>query len=564
MLSLVQERVVGGAPSSLAELRFAKKMAASLLETAIALSSFEAWGGVGTQPDTLFFNRLGGEDLWNLPEGALIIVPSRQALNPTVVGAVELLPDPLSHETITHCGGYVFERSFADRVGRTIFFKLTAIFTSVNPVPLSFDPEPEALARGLTWRLEVPVGFVGKVFSGGEDFLDWLAQMGRLPRVPQVAPVPLLPLPTAGGSVGLPTTSVATTGGKLGFVNFTDTDGRIWRASAWKDFQADYKASINWIRSSDWERYKFIAGEFVVKTDCEGWTKKLLSYEHVSPCPAWADTICHLSIVKKLNIFGREDLFFSGDISRTDYSQLSWEQFVPKGHVYDRDQSFNSLMLACEGFRIASLFYYGKAWNSVAMGFKSRLESGDLREFLPEYVNYLAHQGLVFFYSVMQTLTTQADYIFSSELDPPVIFDRCMDRVVNLDRFSDITFWRRYEDQWKKDISFSITASKRKTGEPEGRAAKKVTMVAAKSYVKLGVKEFVCWRTVEALLNLPPLNMTTSKLKASCPGKPTCRGFHADIQGIPNRVDFLANVKASKALEPADKIVVEKAMAVWY
>jgi hypothetical protein len=65
----------------------------------------------------------------------LILVPARQALNPTVLGAVELLPDPMTHETITQCGGYVFEKSFSDKVGRTIFFKLTAIFTSVNPVP---------------------------------------------------------------------------------------------------------------------------------------------------------------------------------------------------------------------------------------------------------------------------------------------------------------------------------------------------------------------------------------------------------------------------------------------
>jgi len=563
MLSLVKERIVGGAPSSLAELRFAKKMAASLLETAISLSNFEAWGGVGVQPDTLFLNRLGGEDLLNLSEGALIIVPARQALNPTVVGAVELLPDPVSHESIMQCGGYVFERSFVDRVGRTIFFKLTATFSAAIPVTLSYDPVPEALAQGLTWRLEVPVGFVGKVFSGGEDFLDWLALMGHLPKIPQVVPGPLPPLPPAGGSVGLPTSAVSTTGGKLGYISFTDTDGRIWRASAWKDWRADYKSSVNWVRSSDWERYKFIAGEFVVKTDVEGWIKKLLSYEHVSPCPAWADTICHLSIVKKLNIFGKEDLFFSGDISRNDYSQLSWEQFVPKGHVYERDQSFNSLMLACDGFRIASLFYYGKAWNLVAMGFKRRLESGDLREFLPEYVNYLAHQGLVFFYSVMQTLEVQADYLFITEADPPLIFDRCMDKMVTLARFSDITFWRRYEEQWKKDISFSITSSKRKA-EPDAKVVKKITTVATKTYVKLGVKEWVCWRNVEELLNISPLKMTAVRLKASCPGKPTCKGFHADIQGIPNKVDFLANVKASKALEPADKIAVEKAMSAWY
>jgi hypothetical protein len=267
--------------------------------------------------------------------------------------------------------------------------------------------------------------------------------------------------------------------------------------------------------------------------------------------------------VKKLNIFGKEDLFFSGDISRNDYSQLSWEQFVPKGHVYERDQSFNSLMLACDGFRIASLFYYGKAWNLVAMGFKRRLESGDLREFLPEYVNYLAHQGLVFFYSVMQTLEVQADYLFTTEADPPLIFDRCMDKMVTLARFSDITFWRRYEEQWKKDISFSITSSKRKA-EPDAKAVKKITTVATKTYVKLGAKEWVCWRNVEELLNISPLKMTAVRLKASCPGKPTCKGFHADIQGIPNKVDFLANVKASKALEPADKIVVERAMSAWY
>jgi len=564
MLSMVKERVFGGAASSLAELRFAKKMAASLLETSISLANFEVWAGVGIQPDTLFLNRLGGDDLLNLPEGALILVPARQALNPTVLGAVELLPDPMTHETITQCGGYVFEKSVSDRTGRTIFFKLTATFSSANPVPLVYDPEPEASVQGVTWRLEVPVGFVGKVFSGGADFIDWLALMGVLPRIPQAAPVPLQPLPAAGGVVGMPTTTVATTGGKLGFVNFTDTDGRIWRASTWKDFQADYKSSINWIRSSDWERYKNISGEYVVKTDAESWKKKLFSFEHVSPCPEWADTICHLSTVKKLNIFGKEDLFFSGDISRTDYSQLSWEQFVPKGHIYDRVSSFNSLMLACDGFRIASLFYYGKAWNQVAARFKIRLESGDLREFLPEYVNYLAHSGLVYFYSVMQSLTVQPDFVFTSELDPPMFFDRCLDKIVNLARFSDVAFWRRYEDQWKKDLSFNIASSKRKIGEPEVGATKKATTGTTKTYVKLGLKELVCWRTVEALLNLSPLKMAHINGRAPCLGKPACRGFHADIQGIPNKVDFLANVKASKALDPADKIVVEKAMSAWY
>jgi hypothetical protein len=53
-------------------------MAASLLQTSISLSNFEVWVGVGIQPDTLFLNRLGGEELLNLPEGSLILVPARQ------------------------------------------------------------------------------------------------------------------------------------------------------------------------------------------------------------------------------------------------------------------------------------------------------------------------------------------------------------------------------------------------------------------------------------------------------------------------------------------------------
>ena len=559
MLHLVQGRVVGGEMSSLAELRFAKRLASSCLDTTLALTNFEVWNGQGQPPDTLFLSVLGGEDILSLPEGALVFIPSRQAQVPSVAGAVELISDPLTLDNIVLCGGYVFERSVLDLGRRTLFLKLIATFTSANRDPLEFDPEPEALIQGLTWRLEIPMGFPGKVFSGGMDMITWLAILGRLPPIPVV---PMLPLQPNGG-VGLvaPTPTGATNGGKLGYVNYTDIDGRHWRGSAWKDFQADHKSSINWIRSADRERYKMIAGEFVVKTDAANWTKKLMSYEHVSPCPLWADTICHLSTAKKLNIFGKEDLFFAGEAARDDYSQISWEQFTPKGHVFDRDNSFNSLMLACDGFRIASLFYYGRAWNNVAVRFKIRLESGDLKEFLPEYVNYLAHQGLVYFYSVMTTLTIQDEFVFASEADPAEIFDRCMDKVCYVERFSDMTFWRRYEDQWKKGISYNISGQKRR-GEVEVIDSKK--KVVMKSFVALGEKEQVCWRTIEKLFNISPLKMSASKFKGACSGKPKCKSFHPDVQGIPFREDFLANIKYCKILSADDKTIVEKAMSVWY
>jgi hypothetical protein len=219
-------------------------------------------------------------------------------------------------------------------------------------------------------------------------------------------------------------------------------------------------------------------------------------------------------------------------------------------------------MLACDGFRIASsLFYYGRAWNNVAVRFKIRLESGDLKEFLPEYVNYLAHQGLVYFYSVMTTLTIQDEFVFASEADPAEIFDRCMDKVCYVERFSDMTFWKRYEDQWKKGISVNISGQKRR-GEVDVIDSKK--KVVMKSFVALGEKEQVCWRTIEKLFNISPLKMTASKFKGACSGKSKCKSFHPDVQGIPFREDFLANIKYCKILSADDKTIVEQAMSVWY
>jgi hypothetical protein len=306
-----------------------------------------------------------------------------------------------------------------------------------------------------------------------------------------------------------------------------------------------------------------------VKTDSVSWLKKLMSFEHISPCPPWADTICYLSSVKKLNIFGKEDLFFSGEVSREDFSQISWEQFTPKGHAYDRETSFNSLMLACDGFRIASLFYYGKAWNTVAMRFKSRIESGDLKTYLPEYVNYLAHQGLVYFYSVMTNLTVQVDYVFNTDADPALIFDQCMDKVVSLERLGDITFWRRYDDQWKKEITFSIQPKKRTIdtetlGKKDvGDGAKKIKD-SSKSFVHLGDREAVCWRNMEQALGIVPLKMSTAKFRNPCPGKPKCKGFHPETSGIPYKQELLENLKLCKILSADDKVVVEKAMKAWY
>ena len=579
MLTVIQQRVNGASTSSMAEFRLAKKMAAVLLETTVSLKDFQDFeeaAGVAA-PDTLFLKTLRGNELLSLHSGSLVIVPSRQALAPTVAGAIEVFPDPLTFLSLDHCGGYVFEIVNTEQLSRIAFLKLVATFTASNPLPELYDPEPEIVIQGLMWRLEFPIGYEGKVFSGGTELDTWLAQVGRLPLIP---PPICLTIPTilpgvvgavgVGGIGNVPAAVTGTQhGGKLGYVNFTDIDGRLWRASTWKDYNTEYKSAVNWIRSADRERYKIIAGEYVVKTDSVSWLKKLMSFEHISPCPSWAETICYLSSVKKLNIYGKEDLFFSGEVSREDFSQISWEQFSPKGHVYDRESSFNSLMLACDGFRIASLFYYGKAWNTVAMKFKSRIESGDLKTYLPEYVNYLAHQGLVHFYSVMTNLTVQVEYVFTSDSDPAEIFDRCIDKVVSLDRLADLTFWRRYEDQWKKEISFSIVSKKRLSdGEilgmkKDGGDAKRIKE-SSKSFVHLGDKEFVCWRNIEQALGIAPLKMTALKFRGQCSGKPKCKDFHPDTSGIPFKQEFLENVKLCKILTADDKVSLEKAIKVWY
>jgi hypothetical protein len=169
----------------------------------------------------------------------------------------------------------------------------------------------------------------------------------------------------------------------------------------------------------------------------------------------------------------------------------------------------------------------------------------------------------------MTNLTVQDEFVFTLDSDPAEIFDRCMDRVVSLERLSDITFWRRYDDQWKKEISFSILPKKRlmdleTSGRKDGGDTKKIKD-SSKSFVHLGDHENVCWRNMEQELGIAPLTMSAPKFKGPCKGKPKCKAFHPESSGIPFKQELLNNLKFCKVLSAGDKVIVEnKAMKIWY
>ena len=345
----------GGASATLLEFALVKRSLGPLLRTLRSLPAFQE--NLDAPPHLLFSNLKDATQLLDMKLQAVMILPALVALVPEVVGELEYLPDAmLAPNHIRSCGAFLFELAARDLDRRVVSLRLVAIVSSEEPHERMFEPDPALVESGLLWKLTVPQEGHGKFFSGGEDLETWLEMLGREERAGEVPGVE--PRAVVGGATAASVPPV----GKLGYVVNVGTDGRAWRSTSWEKYISDMRESINLIRCADWTRYKSIAGEFVVRVEAAEWVAKLASYEFIAPCPGWADTVGHLPSLRCLNVFGKEEMLFAGKVSRTDYSLISWEQFVPRGHIYDRKLTFNSLLLACDGFRVACLFYFGRAW----------------------------------------------------------------------------------------------------------------------------------------------------------------------------------------------------------
>jgi hypothetical protein len=580
-LYLVKQQpvVVGGLAASFNDFARSKRLADGLKETIQMLNNYSV--SVGNPPldglaGELYGKPIDAKLLAGFGIGRIFVIPARQSLSPSTLGAIEMCPEVASSVGIVNCGSYICELVHFDNSSAAATLKVVATCDAIHPVPQNYEPEPEVLDKGLFWKLSLSGGFEGKLFVGGPDLVTWLESLGRSP-VPIVAPTPGN-LPTAGvapaagasGGAGMPAPLVPPLPGKLGYTTNLDSDGRLWRSSSWERYQTDYASRVNLIRSAGRERYKFIAGEFVVKVDHDVWTNKLMAYEHVSPCPEWANTIGYLPAVKVLNIFGKEELFFSGECSRIDYSLISWEQFIPKGTLFDRKGSFNSLSIALEGFRVSCVFYYGRAWENVGRVFKMRMESGDLVPYLPEYVNYLAHAALLHYFSVVTTSTEQPDFTFESDAAGPRNFDKCLEDGVTRARLEDANYWTRYTAILKDEIRYGIhPGGKRKvedSGKSEGKGtqAKRPGLItpAVKPFV-LGQKEFVCWAALAEKWSLK-LDRTAPKWQKPCLGKPKCKNVHIDFNRLPSKEGFLDNLHYCRTLTSKDISVLNREVLALY
>ena len=571
-----QPVVVGGLAASFNDFARSKRLADGLKETIQILKNYSLT--VGNPPldglaGELYGNPVDAKLLAGFGIGRIFVIPARRSLNPSTLGAIEMCPEVASSVGIVSCGGYICELVHFDNLSAAATLKLVATFDAIHPVPQSYEPEPEALDKGLFWKLSLSGGFEGKLFVGGPDLVTWLESLGLSP-VPIVAPTPVnLPaggMPTAAVGAVTPASLVPILPGKVGYTSNLDSDGRLWRSSSWERFQTDYVGRVNLIRSAGRERYKFIAGEFVVKVDHVVWTNKLIAYEHVSPCPEWANTIGYLSAVKVLNIFGKEELFFSGECSRVDYSLISWEQFIPKGTVFDRKGSFNSLSIALEGFRAACVFYYGRAWENVGRVFKMRMESGDLVPYLPEYVNYLAHAALLHYYSVVTTATEQADFTFESDEACPRNFDKCLEDGVTKAKLEDSNYWTRYTAILKDEIRYGIHPGGKRKVEDAGKvdvkgsqAKKPVQSASAVKPFILGQKQFVCWQALAERWNVK-LERTATKWQKPCVGIPKCKNVHIDFNRLPSKTDFLDNLHYCRTLTSKDISVLNHEVVALY
>ena len=571
MLSLVTFKVGqnnGGIAGGMEDFRQAKRLANQLKETITSLGNYSEDAGMpGVIVERGVYTHVTGETgILSLLKGSVVILPSLQVSNPEVPGTVEVFSDPITPTNIENFGAYISEVVENDTTRRCCTFKLIAILNATQNGPVRWDPEPGVVQRGLLWKLEYPVNFLGKLFIGDEDFELWLEGHGWVqdqlrPRrsvgVGAVVTQELIPVPPSG---------------KLGYSNFIDVDGRTWRGgSGWEKHMIEYSLRVNLIRSANWERFKHIAGEHMVKVDSSVWKQKLLSFEYIGAnSPNWADTMGFLPYVKLLHIYGKEDMFFAGLASRTDYSLISLEQFVPKTHVYDRKSTFNSLILALEGFRSTCTFYYGDHWKDVGIELRYRLERGDLREYLPEYVNYLVHSALVHFYSIVSTTVLQPAHLFSNASDTPRIFDSCIREVVTIEHLNNSQYWTRYNDVFKSEIDFSIN-SKRKRDDTvlipkvaKTSTGKSKTVNPPAKIIYLGEKETVCWNdALEVMKWNIKLEYILPKFRKPCRGK-TCKFVHLIKAQLPSMEQLLANKDYCRVLTTTDKKSLEDPIRALY
>ena len=556
----------GGIAGGMEDFRHAKRLANQLKETVISFGTYSEDACLpGVTIERGVYSLLISEaGISALTKGVLVILPSRQVSNPEVPGTVLVFQEPITPTIIETFGAYISEVVENDVTRRCCTLKVIAILNSTQNGPVRWDPEPGVVQRGLLWKLEYPENFGGKIFLGDEDFELWMESHGW-------EPDQLRPRRPIGAAMTQELIPVPPTG-KLGYSNFIDVDGRTWRGgSGWEKHMVEYATRVNLIRSSNWERFKHIAGEHMVKVESTTWKQKLLSFEHIgATSPAWADTMGFLPYVKLLNIYGKEEMFFSGLASRTDYSLISLEQFVPKTHSYDRKSTFNSLILALDGFRLTCTFYYGDHWKDVGTELRFRLERGDLREYLPEYVNYLVHSALVHFYTIVSTTVLQPTFLFTEASDTPRIFDSCIREVVTVEHLNNSQYWTRYNEIFKSEINFSIL-SKRKLNDSEP-VSKPIKSVTGKSQsgkppakiIYLGEKETVCWSdTLVWMKSNTKLEYILPKFQKACRGK-TCKFVHLDKSNLPSMEQFLANKDYSRVLTPGDKKNLEEQIRALY
>jgi len=579
MLSLIVDRVRpvgGGAVGTFDEFRHSVRVSKDLMDTVLSLGTKADWvlGPGEVIGESPYGRVIEGPELLGGPVGRVLLVPARRARNPGVVGAIELFPGTLTRGTVNACGAYMLELASRDAVGRTVSLRLIGQLGAREPSPMAYEPEPQFLTQGLLWKVPVPEGSLALFFDADEEFLDYVRHVGHksVMESPEERPGAL----DHQGVLVVP--PPAPFSGKLGYVTTTDSDDRMWRSSGWEKFHLDYRQAVNMIRCANWERYKVIAGEFIVKVAAEVWTDKLTSFEHCqdSVVPEWASvSLGLLPMVRQLNIFGKEEMLFSGTIKRLDYSFLCWEQFCPKGHVYNRTVTFNSLLLALEGFRVSHIFYYGMEWKDAVGAFKERLETGDLVTFFPEHVNYLAHAALCHFFNISTGVAHDAAHSFKTPGSAARVFAKCLSDVVTTDQLRNDNFSRKFEAQWKSEITYSIGKRKgsddkpfrpaEKIGGSSAAAAKSPTQkpgTPGKATFRKGTQ--VCWMDAEQTLGIvPPLKMEGPGHRKQCRGT-TCRLYHLKMKDLPPKADLLENIRACRILTAADQARLESVVGKIY
>ena len=175
-----QPVVVGGLAASFNDFARSKRLADGLKETIQILKNYSLT--VGNPPldglaGELYGNPVDAKLLAGFGIGRIFVIPARRSLNPSTLGAIEMCPEVASSVGIVSCGGYICELVHFDNLAAAATLKLVATFDAIHPVPQSYEPEPEALDKGLFWKLTLSGGFEGKLFVGGPDLVTLLESL---------------------------------------------------------------------------------------------------------------------------------------------------------------------------------------------------------------------------------------------------------------------------------------------------------------------------------------------------------------------------------------------------